>query len=139
MTESFLPQPLPFTPVTGRARHDGWTPERQRRFIAALCSAGSVSGAVRLVGMSAKSAYALRRRAGENSEFARAWDAALTRNYSDILEQALPLAIEGELVPIFYGGRQVGEYRRHDIRLTLALLRAHAARGIRSGGAEDAS
>lgn len=133
MSDSPLPQPLPFTPVPGRARHDGWTPERQRRLIAALHAAGTVSGAARLVGMSAKSAYALRRRAGEGSEFARAWNAALARNCYDMLERALPLAIQGEVVPVFYGGRQVGQYRRHDTRLVLAVLRAHAARGERPG------
>lgn len=137
MPDSLLPQPLSFTPVPGRARHDGWTPERQRRLIAALCAAGTVGAAARLVGMSAKSAYALRRRAGEDSEFARAWDAALDRNYHDVLEQALPRAIDGEVVPVFYGGRQVGQYRRYDTRLALAVLRAHAARGGRPGAAGE--
>lgn len=134
MTESYPSQPLSFTPVPGRARHDGWTPERQRRFVAAIGDVGSVSTAARLVGMSAKSAYALRRRAGDNSDFARAWDTALDRNYYATVAQILPFAIKGELVPVFYGGRQVGQYRRHDTRLALAILRAHAARTARRVG-----
>ena len=126
-----------FTPVPSRARHDGWTPERQRRFIAALAAAGTVAAAARHVGMSPKSAYALRRRAGEDTGFVQAWDAALARNHYELLEQALPLAIHGEVVPVFYGGRQVGQYPRHDTRLALAVLQSQARRGCapgRSGG-----
>ena len=38
--------PLPdFTPVPRKYRHDGWTTERQRAFIAALADTGSVSRA----------------------------------------------------------------------------------------------
>ena len=136
MTDS-RPQPLAFTPVDCRARHDGWTPERQQRFIAALCTLGRVGAAARAIGMSPKSAYALRRRAGADSEFGRAWDAALSRNHHATLEQVLPLALDGELVPIFYGGRQVGQYRRYDTRLALTVLRAHAIRGTRPGEAYD--
>jgi hypothetical protein len=36
-------QPLiPFTPVPVRARHDGWTAERQIAFIEALAATGAV-------------------------------------------------------------------------------------------------
>lgn len=130
MTDSPHPAaaPFPFTPVPGRARHDGWTPARQHRFVAALGDLGTVSAAARVVGMSAKSAYALRGRAGEDSGFVRAWDAALDRGYHDALDVAVRHAIDGERVPVFYGGRQVGEYRRHDTRLAMAALRAAASR-----------
>ena len=57
-----------------RARADGWTPERQARFIGLLAETGSVAGAARRVGMTRESAWRLRRRAGAAS-FAHAWDA----------------------------------------------------------------
>ena len=128
MSDSPEPVAQPFTPVPCRARRDGWTPERQERFIAALARTGTVTAAARAVGMTARSAYKLRDRAGEDSEFARAWDAGLERGCDDALSLLAGRAIEGERVPVFYGGRQVGEYRRYDNTLAIAVLRAYAAR-----------
>lgn len=127
MTDSPSTEPA-FTPVPGRARRDGWTPERQQQFLAALARAGTVTAAARAVGMTARSAYTLRRRAGEDSGFARAWDAALERGCDDALAIVTGRAIEGELVPIIRRGRLVGEYRRYDTRAAIAVLRAYAAR-----------
>lgn len=138
MTDSPHPAALPFTPVPGRARHDGWTPARQRAFIEVLAATGTVTAAARAVGMSAKSAYRLRARAGDDSGFARAWNAALERSYQDALTVALDRGIEGVKVPVFYGGRQIGEYRRYDDRLTLAALRVAAARKLRPEAADEA-
>jgi len=64
----------PFLPVPLRARADGWTPERQARFIGLLAETGSVAVAARRVGMSRMAAYRLRRRDGAAS-LAHAWDA----------------------------------------------------------------
>jgi len=62
-----------FTPVPRRcARHDGWTPERQKAFIEALADTGSVSRAAAMVNMSSEGAYYLRRQHGAE-EFRRAW------------------------------------------------------------------
>ena len=66
-----------FTPVPLKARHDGWTPVRQRRFIEMLAATRSVTRACNAVGMSSVTAYALRKKAGAKS-FAAAWDATLT-------------------------------------------------------------
>lgn len=121
--------PLAFAPVASTTnRHDGWTPDRQRGFIAALVEIGVVSAAAKSVGLSAKSAYALRRRAGPDSGFARAWDFALGEGQSRALDTAIDRATTGMAVPVFYRGRQVGEWRRHDNRLLFAALRAIAAR-----------
>lgn len=65
-----------FTPVPLRARRDGWTVERQRRFVAALARAGCVGRAAAAAGMSRESAYRLRRRPGAES-FAAAWDSIM--------------------------------------------------------------
>lgn len=50
--------PLPdFDPVPRmRARHDGWTPERQKAFIEALADTGSVSRAAAMVNMTPRCA-----------------------------------------------------------------------------------
>ena len=66
-----------FTPVPRRRnRRDGWTPERQRGFVAALAETGSVPAAARAVGMTPEGAYQLRRQPGAET-FAAAWTAAL--------------------------------------------------------------
>lgn len=59
-----------------RTRHDGWTAERQALFVAALRIGGSITRAAAAVGMSRKSAYALRGRPS-GARFAAAWDRAL--------------------------------------------------------------
>jgi hypothetical protein len=73
---------LDFTPVTVRRRHDGWTPERQRLYVAALFETGHAGRAARAVGMTAQSAARLRRRpdaAGFDRACAAAYDAARRR------------------------------------------------------------
>jgi hypothetical protein len=47
-----------------RARRDGWTPERQFAYVAALAEIGHGGRAARSVGMSEQSACRLRRRPG---------------------------------------------------------------------------
>ena len=66
----------PFVPVPARARGDGWTMERQGRFIGFLAETGSVAEAARRVGVSRTAAYKLRARPGAES-FAHAWDRVL--------------------------------------------------------------
>ncbi|RHW16321.1 hypothetical protein D1610_15875 [Sphingomonas gilva] len=128
MTDSPAPDaatdPLAFAPVKTAARHDGWTPARQRDFIAQLARIGVVGAAAKAVGMSAKSAYALRKRAGEGSGFAAAWAGALDIGRARALSLAIDRALNGEATPVFYRGRQIGERRRYDNRLLLAALRA---------------
>lgn len=121
--EDDLPLPT-FTPVPlSRSRHDGWTPERQRAFIAALAETGVVASAARAVGMGVTSAYNLRRRAGAES-FARAWKLVETearrRAFAFIADQV----INGTPRPRFYRGRFVGTIHRYETRLALAALRA---------------
>jgi hypothetical protein len=69
--------PLFFTPVVVRARQDGWTPERQRRFVAALALTGRVDRAAATVGLSQQSASRLRPRP-DGESFGLACCAALT-------------------------------------------------------------
>jgi len=65
-----------FTPVQLKARHDGWTPARQRQFIEELAATRSITKACRAVGMSRDSAYKLRGRP-EAAQFRLAWNQAL--------------------------------------------------------------
>jgi hypothetical protein len=61
-----------FAPVPVKVRHDGWTAERQVRFIDRLAVTRSVVRACNAVGMSTASAYKLRRHP-QASAFAEAW------------------------------------------------------------------
>ena len=72
-----------FTPVPLKARHDGWTPARQRHFIHVLAVTKSITRACKAVGMSAVTAYALRKRPGA-AGFAAAWDAALGKPHAPV-------------------------------------------------------
>ncbi len=115
-----------------RARRDGWTPERQRRFIALLAETRCPARAARAVGLSRESAYRLRGRPGGES-FAAAWNAALrSRRPEPAGPTARQRAFEGVLVPVTYRGRKVGERRKYDGRLAALLMRHfYAARAER--------
>ena len=75
-----VPPPLlpEFAPVPLRYRKDGWTPERQRRYVVALAETGHLGKAARAVGMTEQSAGKLRRRPG-----AASFDAACMAAYRD--------------------------------------------------------
>lgn len=119
-----------FTPVPlARARHDGWSATRQRRFIAMLHRTGVVATAAKRVGMSAKSAYTLRKRAGAES-FAAAWDRALDEARLRALQAAMQLATQGGVTPRYYRGRFVGTIHGFDHAMLIAALRA--SDGIRA-------
>ena len=113
---------LSFTPVATRVRHDGWTHARQQEFIEALAESGCVLDACRRTGMSAESAYRLRRRVDAQS-FRLAWDAALDYAIRRLSDAAYSRAINGVAVPHYYKGELVGEHRRYDEKLTMFLLR----------------
>jgi hypothetical protein len=121
-----LPDFLLFTPVPVRARHDGWTPERQRRFILAMARGAGPGEAARSVGLSRQTAHALRRKAGSES-FAAAWDAAAA--FADEARgagraQALGgFGLETIMMPRFYRGRLIGFVAREDHRRAMRILR----------------
>jgi hypothetical protein len=122
-TDDDTVSPPSFEPVqTNSSRRDGWLPERQSAFIAALNAMGAVAPAARAVGMSPRSAYKLRARP-DAASFARAWDEALVTGRQHAFEIAIENAVHGVLVPRYYRGKQVGSVRRPDYRLLLAALR----------------
>ena len=115
------PGTLP-APVPTKARHDGWTPERQHDFIAALAESGCVTEAAATVGMTPKSAYRLRARP-DATIFRQAWDIALDYAIHRLADAAFSRALHGVSRPVFYQGEQIGERRHFDERLTMFLLR----------------
>ncbi|HZF96555.1 MAG TPA: hypothetical protein VEZ20_16965 [Allosphingosinicella sp.] len=133
MSES-PPDPFAFQPVPSASnRHDGWTPDRQRGFIFILSKIGVVALAARAVGMSRKSAYALRDRAGPGSSFVRAWRDAQEAGRLTVDFAAFERAVHGVEEPYFYRGRQIGVRRVYDNRLLAIAYRAsQRAQGIAS-------
>src|SRR4051812_7077848 len=109
---------LAFTPVRLRGRRDGWTPDRQRAFIAAIARGMPSNHAAGAVGMSKQTAHALRRRAGAES-FAAAWDEAVRRAgvaRRRGVSQRTSAALDGVRTPVVYRGRVVGIRTRYDNR-----------------------
>lgn len=120
-----LQTPVPdFDPVPRQYRHDGWTAERQTGFIHALAETGSVKAACARVGKTTEGAYQLRRQPGAQG-FRAAWEAALAHGIQRLTDIAIDRAIDGVAVPIFQGGKQVGEKRWYNDRLLMFLLRHH--------------
>jgi hypothetical protein len=132
------PVHLDFTPIPRRYRHDGWTPERQRGFIAALAEIGSVKHAAQRIGMSTDGAYQLRRQKGADS-FAAAWLAALDQGVQRLEDIALERAIHGIEVPVYSYGKLVGTRRVFNDRLLMFLLRNRAHDRYPEGAIRGAS
>jgi hypothetical protein len=112
---AFIPAPC------ATNRHDGWTPDRQRQFIAALAVMGSVSRATKAVGISGAAAYKLRKRKGAES-FADAWDAALQAGRDRAFDIAMDRAINGITTPRYYRGKIVGTRHHFDHRTIMSAL-----------------
>jgi hypothetical protein len=120
-----LPALPAFEPVPRKFRHDGWTPARQKAFIGALADTGCVARAARHVNMSKEGAYWLRRQPGSES-FRRAWEAALDLGVQLLKDELYERALEGQLVPVFLGGKLKGFKRVKNDRLLMFALRMNA-------------
>jgi hypothetical protein len=106
-----------------RNQHSGWTAERQRKFIEHLALTGSVGEASALVGLSSRSAYRLRNKAGAES-FARAWDAALSLCATRLAAIAFDRALHGRSERFYRDGELVMERKMpSDYLLTWLLAR----------------
>ncbi|MBO9622219.1 MAG: hypothetical protein J7500_05855 [Sphingomonas sp.] len=120
--EPYDPAEYRWVPVRRIPRLDGWTEEKQRRFIETLADTGLVNAAARAVGMSRESAYRLRRSA-HGAAFARAWDAARHHAGALIEDIAFERAIEGVEQEIYNDrGEVVAARLVHDNRLLKYLL-----------------
>ena len=120
-----LPAFLRFSPVPVRARHDGWSPALQRRFILLLATGCPAGEAARRLGRGRQAAYALRRLPGGEG-FAAAWDSALAfAHEARTATHGVPTLDEGFdriWVPRFYRGRLVGFVERDDHNSALRTL-----------------
>lgn len=117
------PSRYKWVPVLRKPRKDGWTPQRQVDFIAALADTGCVVEAARAAGMSPMSCYRLRR---ESPQFAAAWEAALPHAARRLVDLAFDRVIHGSDEPIFdKAGHRIGRRMRHNDRLLMFLLRAY--------------
>ena len=124
-----------FTPVPRlRARHDGWTPERQTGFIEKLADYGSVRAAANAVGMTPESAYYLRRQP-EADGFARAWQAALDLGIAKVEDTAMERALNGVQVPVYAYGKIIGTRTVYNDRLLMFMLRNRAPKRFAAHGA----
>lgn len=112
-----------WVPVRRRPRRDGWTEEKQRRFIETLADTGVVGLAAKEVGMTRESAYKLRRSA-HAAAFARAWDAARHHAGGTLEDIAFERAIEGREENVFNEyGEVIATKHVPDNRLLIFLLK----------------
>lgn len=121
-----LPDFLRFDPVPVRARHNGWSPGVQRRFVLALARGAGPAEAARGVGRSRQTAYALRDKPGAEG-FVAAWGAALDFAADARRAGSAPAlmhsGIDTILTPRFYRGRLVGFVQREDTGHALRTLK----------------
>lgn len=128
----FDPGAYEWVPVLRKPRADGWTPQRQVDFIAALADGGCVEQAAREVGMSVTSCYRLRRAPGAEN-FATAWDAAIAQAARQLVDIAFDRAIHGSNEPVFdREGNRVGRRMRQNDRLLMFLMRAYMPERFRN-------
>ena len=122
-----------FVPVPRQyERHDGWTEDRQRRFIEALADTGSVHAACKAVNMSTVGAYHLRRQPGAES-FRAAWQAAIDLGVQRIEDVAMDRALNGVDVPVYSYGKLVGTRTTYNDRLLMFMLRNRAPERFAEG------
>ena len=110
-----------FEPARLRPRHDGWTAERQRTFIATLAETGCISDACAAAGISPKSAYRLRAHPSAGA-FVEAWDRALAVATGRLASIAFDRAIKGSTREMWKDGELVGEVRAPSDKLLMFLL-----------------
>jgi len=105
-----------------KTRHDGWTPARQQEFIEVLADTACVRTAARRVGMTAQSAYRLRRHP-DAADFRAAWNLAIEQAWLHIKQTALSRVLNGEEVEIVREGVVVAVQRKPcDPRLLINML-----------------
>ncbi|MHA6724157.1 hypothetical protein [Sphingomonas sp. RS2018] len=107
--------------MTPSRRHDGWTAERQRKFLTHISEGLTVNDACAIVGLSAASAYAFRARA-RGAAFNIGWNAALLLQRNRMVDELTQRAFRGQTDTIVRPDGSTVERHRYDNRLALALL-----------------
>ncbi len=119
--ETFTDIPAPDDLAQPRARHDGWSADRQVVFLEALARTGNVRAAARYAGLSRESAYKLRRRPDARA-FARAWDAAIIHARDIFQDELMDKGLNGWREAVWHQGEEVGTRERWSAPLFLAAL-----------------
>jgi hypothetical protein len=122
--DDHAPEPLvpAFAPVPVRPRRDGWTADRQRRFIETLAETGCVATAAGEVALTPRSAYRLAARP-DGQTFAQAWDLALSIASRRLAAIAFNYATQGMVETVTdKNGDVVAERRRPSERILIYLL-----------------
>lgn len=108
-------------PLRASRRIDGWTADRQAAFLEHLADGVSVESACHMVGLSAASAYAFRRRAA-GAAFALGWRAAALVARDRVADDLMARAFQGQIVTISRPDGSEVTRHYHDNRLSMALL-----------------
>ena len=112
-----------YTPVRLAERRNGWTADRQRKFLCALAETGSVSIACTAAGITARSAYRLRADP-RGAAFAAAWHRALYIATNAMVAMAFERATKGSYREYWKNGELVAEVRQpSDTMLKFLLTR----------------
>jgi len=114
--------PLPANPLMPglRIRHDGFTVDRCRIFLATLGQAGCVRDACRVAGVTSTNAYRLKARF---PLFAAEWAKALARARKGLHAIAWQRAVEGRETVIMRGGKEVERRIAPDSSILALLLK----------------
>lgn len=122
-----------FSPPPGATRYEGWTPDKQRRFLEALSEGHNVLRACAIVGLSRQSAYALRA-SPRGAGFALGWDAAVLKARDALADDLMDRAFNGNRDTVTRDDGSIITRHRYDNRLGMAMLNrldrmADAAKG----------
>ncbi len=129
------PEPAPYNPATfnhaafhelepgvpDAQRYDGWTPEKQKRFLTALARGHNVTKACAIVGMSRQTAYALRDSA-RGAAFALGWKAAQLRSRDCLADELMDRAFNGVRESVTGDDGRITTRHRHDNQLAWKML-----------------
>lgn len=104
-----------------RPRCDGWTADRQRRFLIALSRGLTVERACAIVEMSRTAAYTFRASA-RGAAFALGWEAAQIRARDILADELMERALNGVREQVIADDGRITTRKRHDNRLAWNLL-----------------
>ncbi|HEV7289463.1 hypothetical protein [Sphingomonas sp.] len=107
--------------VPDAQRYDGWTPEKQKRFLTALARGHNVTKACAIVGMSRQTAYALRDSA-RGAAFALGWKAAQLRSRDCLADELMDRAFNGVRESVTGDDGRITTRHRHDNQLAWKML-----------------
>ena len=110
-----------YVPAQLAHRRNGWTADRQRRFLAILAETGSVSLAADGTGIAPRSAYRLRAHPAGKT-FSEAWDAALLSSTGRLLTLAFERATQGIPRDVWRDDKLISSTRQPSDKLMMFLL-----------------